>query len=89
MGENLDMQDDFPVAGEEFYGLYLSKGGWSAVLPESAQEEFKKGGYYGYELPTGITVSITCVSSCICGNSQVVSLSIRRQMKMVFFFFSS
>ncbi|XP_071518802.1 acid sphingomyelinase-like phosphodiesterase 3b isoform X1 [Panulirus ornatus] len=51
-------KDDFPVAGEEFYGLYLTKGGWSAILPEKAQEEFKKGGYYGYELPTGITVLV-------------------------------
>ncbi|XP_045616115.1 acid sphingomyelinase-like phosphodiesterase 3b [Procambarus clarkii] len=51
-------KDYFPVAGEEFYGEYLTKGGWSSVLPKSAQLEFRQGGYYGYELPTGVTVLV-------------------------------
>lgn len=51
------LQDDFPVAGESFYGQYLTRGGWAAVLPQDAQEDFKKGGYYEYILPSGVTVS--------------------------------
>ncbi|KAG7177988.1 Acid sphingomyelinase-like phosphodiesterase 3b-like 2 [Homarus americanus] len=51
-------RDNFPVAGDEFYGQYLSKGGWSSLLPEDAQQEFRNGGYYGYELPTGVTVLV-------------------------------
>lgn len=51
-------KDYYPVAQAEFYGQYLTKGGWSAVLPKEAQEEFKQGGYYGYDLPSGVTVSM-------------------------------
>ncbi|KAK3868599.1 hypothetical protein Pcinc_026034 [Petrolisthes cinctipes] len=51
-------KDDYPVAKAEFYGQYLTKGGWSLVLPKDAQEEFKQGGYYGYDLPSGVTVLV-------------------------------
>ncbi|XP_068239183.1 acid sphingomyelinase-like phosphodiesterase 3b [Palaemon carinicauda] len=51
-------KDDYPVAGEEFYGQYLTKGGWSLVLPEEAQEDFKKGGFYEYSLPSNVTVMV-------------------------------
>ncbi|CAL4095874.1 unnamed protein product, partial [Meganyctiphanes norvegica] len=51
-------KDDFPVAGEEFYGQYLSKGGWAALLPIHAQEDFKKGGYYAYPIQNRITMLI-------------------------------
>lgn len=51
-------KDDFPVAGESFYGQYLTRGGWAAVLPQEAQEDFKKGGYYEYILPSGVTVLV-------------------------------
>lgn len=51
-------KDDFPIAGEEFFGQYLTKGGWSLVLPEDAQEDFKKGGFYEYNLPSNVTVLV-------------------------------
>ncbi|KAK7078099.1 Acid sphingomyelinase-like phosphodiesterase 3b [Halocaridina rubra] len=51
-------KDYYPVAGEEFYGQYLTKGGWSLVLPKDAQEDFKMGGYYEYALTSGVRVMV-------------------------------
>lgn len=51
-------KDDYPIAGKEFYGKYLSQGGWAALLPAEAQQEFEQGGYYSYRLPSGVTVLV-------------------------------
>lgn len=51
-------KDYYPIAGEEFYGQYLTEGGWSLVLAEDEQEDFKRGGFYEHTLSTGVTVLI-------------------------------
>ncbi|MPC93106.1 Acid sphingomyelinase-like phosphodiesterase 3b [Portunus trituberculatus] len=49
-------KNDYPVAGKEFYGKYLTEGGWAALLPAEAQQEFVNGGYYSYTLDSGVMV---------------------------------
>nr|XP_053634735.1 acid sphingomyelinase-like phosphodiesterase 3b isoform X2 [Cherax quadricarinatus] len=68
-------KDYYPVAGEEFYGQYLTRGGWSSILPETAQEEFKLGGYYGYELPIGVTVLVLNTNLYYANNALGVNAS--------------
>lgn len=51
-------KDDYPVAGKEFYGKYLTEGGWATLLPPEAQEEFVNGGYYSYKLDSGVMILV-------------------------------
>ncbi|KAG0714622.1 Acid sphingomyelinase-like phosphodiesterase 3b [Chionoecetes opilio] len=51
-------KDDYPVAGEEFYGKYLHQGGWATLLPAEAQQEFVQGGYYSYKMASGVMVLV-------------------------------
>ncbi|XP_076065315.1 acid sphingomyelinase-like phosphodiesterase 3b isoform X2 [Oratosquilla oratoria] len=51
-------KDDYPANLNSFYEAYLTKGGWGAVLPSAAQDEFKQGGYFAYPVRSGAMVLV-------------------------------